>query len=50
MKVTDGQNATGSARCAVGNSFLDHEIAVILRGIGLGIGDALGRNTDQRTN
>jgi len=28
-------------------SFLDHEIAAILRGIGVDTGDALGRNTDQ---
>ena len=32
----------------VGN-FLDHEIAAILRGIGVDTGDSLGRNTDRRT-
>jgi hypothetical protein len=31
-------------------SFLDHEIAVILRGIGVDTGEALGRNTDQPGN
>ena len=31
-------------------SFLDHKIAAVLRGIGVDTGDALGRNTHQRTN
>jgi hypothetical protein len=31
-------------------SFLDHKIAAVLRSIGVDTGDALGRNTDQRTN
>jgi hypothetical protein len=32
------------------SSFLDHEIAAILPSIGVDTGDALGRDTDQRTN
>lgn len=31
-------------------SFLDHKIAAVLRGIGVDTGEAVGTNTDQRTN